>query len=64
VTWSPDGEKIATVLNGTDLYVVDVDTGEATLVAVNASYCLMAPLGWSPDSRSVYVVPQCALGGI
>jgi Tol biopolymer transport system component len=64
VVWSPDGTRIATVLSGTDLYVVDVETGDATLTAVNASYCLMALLGWSPDSRAIYVVPQCALGGI
>jgi Tol biopolymer transport system component len=62
--WSPDGTKIAAVLNGTDVYVVDVATGEATFVAANASYCLMAFLGWSPDSETIYVIPQCALGGI
>jgi Tol biopolymer transport system component len=62
--WSPDGTKIAAVLNGTDVYVVEVSSGEATFVATNASYCLMAFLGWSPDGETIYVIPQCAPGGL
>jgi Tol biopolymer transport system component len=62
--WSPGGTRIGVVHGQSDVWVVNVETGESLFAATNVGNCLMAFLGWSPDSESVYLVPGCALGGI
>ena len=62
--WSPDGERIAVLVSGRDIYVIDVETGASTLVATNVGNCMMSLVGWSPDSDVIFAIPVCALGGI
>lgn len=54
-TWSPDGTKVAYISNemGSEgVYVVDVKTGEKSLVSKGEYY---APVAWSPSGKKIMV---------
>ncbi len=62
--WSPDAKKIAFWLDTTDPYpnvstdranltIVDVDTGDVTIYAIESSYGAEQKIVWSPDGQQL-----------
>ncbi len=54
-SWSPDGTKVAYISNKMEsegVYVVDVKTGEKSLVSKGEYY---APVAWSPSGKKIMV---------
>lgn len=47
-TWSPDGTRLA-VVAGTDIAVVDLASGQTTVVGTDVAAANEAGLAWSPD---------------
>jgi Tol biopolymer transport system component len=62
LAWSPDGRFIAWNRFG-ELKIVDVATG-LTVEPATVSSCYMYFVGWSADSRSIYLRTQCEFDGL
>lgn len=50
-TWSPDSKKIAYSDKRLNLWILDIASGQSTLVATNTYAARMLTPAWSPDSR-------------
>ena len=59
--WAPDGSRVAvSQLNG--MSIVNVSSGDDTLVISSGGGCTVKIAGWSAHGDALYVYPACSSG--